>query len=240
MTDMTLVCDLFKKIAHEIPAGIHGTALLVAMWKKLGVNDTQELADLCRVSRRMAQIAAKQISSAGETDCAEAKPIAPKAKRISPKTKQVSPSEMDCAPRAPARAHFDFNPSCEEVEDSPLPSVSPPAEKPKRNGTRLPDDWQLPDDWRQWARINFIAVPAETIQFEADKFSAYWRAKAGKQATKLDWRLTWENWCRTAFGPPSGKTGQPMSWGRNAYDEKRARGRALYEDLRARQSGAVQ
>ncbi|MGP1666528.1 MAG: hypothetical protein ACTS5I_11580 [Rhodanobacter sp.] len=237
MTNMPLVSDEIKALLKTIPAQIKGSARLVALLHKLGITSSQDVSELCSISRRMAQIAAKQISPDGETHCAEAKPISPKAK-------EVSPSEMDCASRVHAPARIEtpsgLSSSEERLEDSPLPSVGPQAEKPKRNGSRLPEDWTLPDDWRQWARINFVAVSPETVQFEADKFSAYWRAKAGKQATKLNWRLTWENWCRTAFGPPGRASGQPVSWGRNAWDERKARGRAILDDLRARQSGALQ
>ena len=36
---------------------------------------------------------------------------------------------------------------------------------------------------------------------EFDKFRDYWNAKAGKDATKLDWPATWRNWLRNAAKP---------------------------------------
>ena len=222
MSNVPLTDDEIKAMLRGVPQHIHGTARLVALLQKCGVTDTTELSELCCVSRRMVQMAAKslsppakQTSPSSEADFAEAKNTSPKAKRI-------SPSEADFAPRVHARAHFEL-PSevspLKEVEDSPTPSVSPQAEKPKRNGTRLPADWQLPDDWRQWARMNFAAVAAETIQFEADRFADYWHAKTGRGSTMLDWQATWRNWCRKAFGAP-GKGPQPINWGRSAYDQR--------------------
>lgn len=114
MVDIAQTRDDIKAFLAGIPQDVHGTARMVALLHKLGITDTSEMAELCSVSRRMVQIAAKSlsptakpVSPSSETNCAEAKPI-------SPKTKQISPNEMDCAPRAPARAHFVSKPSCEE------------------------------------------------------------------------------------------------------------------------------
>lgn len=61
---------------------------------------------------------------------------------------------------------------------------------------RLPEDWSLPDDWS--ADAVAAGVPPGAVRLEADKFRDYWCAKSGKDATKLDWRATWRNWCRNA------------------------------------------
>ena len=51
----------------------------------------------------------------------------------------------------------------------------------------------------EWAREN---VPELIRQGrgkrETDKFINYWRAKSGKDATKLDWVATWRNWMLNA------------------------------------------
>jgi hypothetical protein len=46
----------------------------------------------------------------------------------------------------------------------------------------------------EWARVHTPNVG----RAETDKFRDYWSAKAGKDATKLDWVATWRNWMREA------------------------------------------
>ncbi len=79
--------------------------------------------------------------------------------------------------------------------DAPTPGSTP---KPKKTrGTRLPDDWKLPKAWGDWALTEFTSWTAEIVRLEADKFADHWRAKAGKDACKIDWQATWRNWCRS-------------------------------------------
>ncbi len=114
---------------------------------------------------------------------------------------------------------------------SPVPSPAFPAAKVCKRGSRLPADWKLPDDWRAWARINFAHVTDPTVTTEADRFADYWHAKAGQNATKLDWQATWRNWCRTAFAAKPSR--QPLNGGRTAYDERMARQRDQVAKIRA-------
>ena len=65
-------------------------------------------------------------------------------------------------------------------------------------GTRLERDWVLPDEWRQDAEG--IGLEWHHIRNEAAKFRDYWVAKPGQAGCKLDWRATWRNWCRKAYG----------------------------------------
>lgn len=70
-----------------------------------------------------------------------------------------------------------------------------PADAPKvKRGTRLPEDWFLPKAWGEWATENFH-VSADQVRSEAERFKNYWLAKAGREAIKLDWSRTWQNWC---------------------------------------------
>jgi hypothetical protein len=38
------------------------------------------------------------------------------------------------------------------------------------------------------------ALPSVNGRHETEKFVNYWRAKSGRDATKLDWPATWRNW----------------------------------------------
>jgi hypothetical protein len=78
---------------------------------------------------------------------------------------------------------------------APAPDPEPPREPTKR-ATRLPPDWQPSQDDRAFA-LNL----GLNVQSVAAGFRDYWHAKAGKDATKLDWSATWRNWCRKEKPP---------------------------------------
>jgi hypothetical protein len=105
------------------------------------------------------------------------------------------------------------------------PKATPRADEP----TRLPKGWSLPDEWRRWALANFH-VTAKQVQFEADKFDDYWPSEYGPKCAKLDWRLTWQNWCRRAFGAKAAKLATlpdpDAARAQREYDEALARLRA--------------
>lgn len=65
-----------------------------------------------------------------------------------------------------------------------------------KRGTRLPADFQ--PNLVFAVELGFDRSQAMT---EFDKFRDYWNAKAGKDATKLDWPATWRNWLRNAAKP---------------------------------------
>lgn len=73
------------------------------------------------------------------------------------------------------------------------------AEAPSKRGTRLPADWVLPKAWGEWAVAKYPHWTPDTVRAIAGKFRNYWVAKAGRDATKLDWKATWENWCQSGI-----------------------------------------
>ena len=105
-------------------------------------------------------------------------------------------------------------------EPVPKKEKNPPL-SPRDRGARLGDDWQLPEEWRDWVRINFASASLEQIDDQAARFADYWHAIPGAKGRKANWQATWRNWCRNAFTP--GRNSKPMNWGRNAYDESKAR-----------------
>jgi len=76
----------------------------------------------------------------------------------------------------------------------------PPTEKADPRGTRLPADWALTPELLEIGRRARAdaGLPAIDLRLEAAKFVDFWRAKSGRDATKLDWPATWRNWCRNA------------------------------------------
>lgn len=86
-------------------------------------------------------------------------------------------------------------------------------------GERLPEGWTLPREWGVWAIETYPLWTPEKVRLEAERFADHWRAKTGKDATKLDWLATWRNWCRSpiahrddpkpAGAPPARGRGSP-------------------------------
>ena len=69
------------------------------------------------------------------------------------------------------------------------------ASPPRKRGTRIPADFTVTPDMVAWAREH---VPHVDGRHETAKFTDYWQAAAGRNATKLDWPATWRNWMRRA------------------------------------------
>jgi len=63
-----------------------------------------------------------------------------------------------------------------------------------KRGHRIPGDWAPSEHLLAWARDNGLAEAV--IAMETDNFRDYWQAKAGADATKLDWDKTWRTWMR--------------------------------------------
>ncbi|NII53563.1 hypothetical protein [Luteibacter sp. SG786] len=85
---------------------------------------------------------------------------------------------------------------------APVPPVSGdsnrPDKTPKRNGTRLPEDWRPTPELIAAARAE---RPDIDLRLETAKFRDHWHAKTGRDATKLDWDATYRNWIRNARSP---------------------------------------
>jgi hypothetical protein len=102
-------------------------------------------------------------------------------------------------------------PSLEVSPENPLPKSipSPPYKPPasQKRGTRLADDFEPPEDWIAWA-MNKRSWSREEAVDECECFIRYWQAKPGREACKLDWPKTWQNWAvnsrrqAKAQGPP--------------------------------------
>ena len=73
------------------------------------------------------------------------------------------------------------------------PKTTTPQER--RQGTRLPDDFEVTPEMVEWFRKHCPHVDGKN---QTDQFRDWWRSKAGKDGRKLDWVATWRNWMRTA------------------------------------------
>ena len=92
-------------------------------------------------------------------------------------------------------------------QDPDLEACVPPT--PKKRATRLPADWAPTPDQIAWARSERKDINPAT---EASKFRDYWIAKAGRDASKLDWDATWRNWVRNAKAGVKAANGSEPDW----------------------------
>jgi hypothetical protein len=53
----------------------------------------------------------------------------------------------------------------------------------------------LPQSWGKWALAKYPYWTPDLVREIAQKFRNHWVAKTGRDATKLDWYATWQNWC---------------------------------------------
>jgi hypothetical protein len=93
-----------------------------------------------------------------------------------------------------------------EINPTPTPPFNPPA-SPKR-GARLANDFEPPEDWIAWAIKKRGWSRAEAID-ECECFIRYWQAKPGREACKLDWPKTWQNWTVNSRRKPT-QTAPPV------------------------------
>lgn len=106
----------------------------------------------------------------------------------------------------------------------PVPDpVSPNGDTPslrsgaaQQRGTRLPDDFVITDEMRAWAHEQGWAD--RWIDAITERFSDYWRARAGREGVKLDWPATWRNWLRREAERSPQVTVGAGGGGRNPWD----------------------
>lgn len=102
------------------------------------------------------------------------------------------------------------------TEELPSGSSLGAAKRPSTRGTRIPDPFLVTAEMRAWAAVR---TPNVNINHSTEVFVNYWRAKAGRDATKVDWLATWKNWLisdeekagRAAGGRPLTRTEQNMT-----------------------------
>lgn len=180
------------------------TQKLIAILNAAGITASAEVASLIGVTQRAIQKAnssSPERTTVREPQFADANSSSPKANSSSP----------------PSRADV-FN----NITTTPNKCLGDDKPKPRNRGTRLPADWRLPKAWGEWAKSSFIGTTDDQIRAEAERFHDFWIAKAGKDATKLDWQATWRNWCRNSKSLTGIDTGRKYNSGRMAYDERRA------------------
>ena len=108
--------------------------------------------------------------------------------------------------------------SLREYKENGACAPSPPKEvlknrngaKPPKAGTRLSEDWLPLDDDAD--KVVAWGLTDEELRYEHEQFMAYWLAKTGKDATKLNWDLTWQKWMRKAAHDKREKQHREKAW----------------------------
>lgn len=73
----------------------------------------------------------------------------------------------------------------------PTPSTDVEGGGPRKRAHRIPDDFAVTTAMQAWAAER---TPLVDVNSATERFCNHWRAKAGRDATKLDWTATWRNW----------------------------------------------
>jgi hypothetical protein len=73
----------------------------------------------------------------------------------------------------------------------------------QKKASRLPEDWEPSDELIAFMRKERPDLnPSHTIM----KFCNYWQSKSGKDAVKLDWNKTFQNWVLAEIQPKAKAT----------------------------------
>lgn len=110
--------------------------------------------------------------------------LAKDRERKASKSGEVGPNSA----RKTAPFHTDSAPQSSTEQSS---TTTPKGVVPRTRGTRIPDTFVVTGDMRRWAATG---APAVDVDRATEKFVNFYRAKTGKDATKLDWSATWRNW----------------------------------------------
>lgn len=99
------------------------------------------------------------------------------------------------------------NPAPKETSSRELPPDdslrSSSARATTRRGQRLPADWEPDEALKRWTRAE-VADTSVLPGRELIRFRNYWAAKSGRDAAKLDWSATWQNWIMKAVEQAGG------------------------------------
>lgn len=144
-------------------------------------------------------------------------PPGPAAPPESPPKLPETPASHDETPRTSAQEGIGGEGIGEE-------KASP--SKPRKRGKRIPDDFRVTPDMVDWARER---CPHVDGRVETEKFINYWRAKSGRDATKLDWVATWRNWMLNAAERAPRAPNRAAA--RSTTDDRVAQAQALKAEL---------
>jgi hypothetical protein len=134
-------------------------------------------------------------------------------------------------------------PAAAPAPAAPAPaSAAASADTKSSRGTRLSKDWVLPLPWGLWAQQKYPHWTDEIVRAIASGFKNHWTEKTGRDATKITWQGTWENWCDSDITqrqyPPPRQVGAGAIAAQNQAAESRAKADRIKAAMKAA-GGAV-
>ncbi|MEU0078602.1 hypothetical protein ABZY58_11950 [Micromonospora tulbaghiae] len=136
--------------------------------------------------RRGGQVSAAKRKARASGDEGEANSVS-KSSKLVPAGVTPEPEPVP-ATEHPSDVLFDTPPAAS-------PAKKTTTTRADRNGTRIPDDFNLTEGMRNWARDKMSHVDPER---ETEKFINYWQGRSGKEANKKDWNAAWRYWMLNA------------------------------------------
>lgn len=109
-----------------------------------------------------------------------------------PNAKQEPNQEVEQEPKQNESKKNPETESLTNVRDQAETDPSLRSGNAQKRAQRIPDDFAVDDEMRQFARERGFNDPQ--IDEVTASFIRYWQAKGGREATKLDWPKTWQNW----------------------------------------------
>lgn len=145
-------------------------------------------------------------------------------------TPEITPDVTDSSRKSHAALHSSSSSSSSEERKEDKGEelrVETPQAAPTKKGARIAEPFILTAEMKQYAAEK---RPDVDPILETEKFVNYWRAKTGKDATKLDWTATWRNWILNARASGNGN-GTPKTFRQQRNDEAKREGEFV-ENLR--------
>lgn len=170
-----VIVDELHKL-HEREPGLCG-------WGKTQV---QDLLAQPRIAARSLPVPADPLSSHASNASSDGASTPPRNPASSPLSLSGSSGSS-----TPLHQHLHQHPEHQLPEQ---PSAKPAGAEAAK-GSRVPEPFTVTAAMSEWAQTN---APNVDISRETENFVDYWRAKTGRDATKLDWPATWRKWMRTA------------------------------------------
>lgn len=173
-----------------------------------------------------------------DRELAESRARAEKAEgkaRAAAQARWSKPSS-DAPSNAPSTPQAVLN-ECPSPSPSPIsPSLRSGDGGAAKRGTRLADDWTPSEADLAFCRERRPDLDPASVALQ---FRNYWTAKAGKDATKLDWGRTWQNWVlgQKTVGPAPRAGAPPIETFRERDQRQAAERVAAFAPQAAARSG---
>lgn len=123
-----------------------------------------------------------------------------------PKTQNQRAEDQTLLPRTACAADDESDSPVRPGTDIEPAAATAAVTLKQRRGSRLPEGWVPSPATRDWQAREF---PGVDVRIEHLKFTNYWLAKSGRDATKTDWDRTWQNWIMEAASRAGIRRGAP-------------------------------